>query len=397
MLLVSVVYIVLYNIFPYSSIRVKLSPRVCSPLNKIIWLKKNEPKAYKNTKKILFTEDLLHYKLGVKNTKINYSLCCTSMFFDIRSKKWSKEILNKFDIDTGLFSTPVPSGIEIGVVGKTIAEDLGFKKKVSIISGGHDQQCAALGVGAVNKGISADSMGTVECITTVLEDLVTNDLMYTNNLTIRMHVIEGKYVNFVDVLSSGSVIKWYIDNFFEKENNKNIDVYKYMYSKCNFEPSHILTLPYFSSSGTPYFDPEPKGAIIGLKLTDDKYVVFKSLIEGLIFEIALNIEITEKAGIIISELRAVGKGANSDYWLKLKASITGKKIVRMNNLESSCIGAIILAGTGINKFTLEEAISIFVKTGEEFFPDEKIKNKYIAEFEKYKKVYRSIKNIYENN
>ena len=198
----------LYNITGYP-------PGFISPLNKILWIKNEMPKIYKKTKKFLFTEDFLYHKLGIEDTKISHSLCSGTLFFDIREKKWSSKILNILDIDENLFSEPVLSGEIIGDIKKEIAEELGFRKRVSIISGGHDQQCAALGSGAFGNGIAADSMGTVECITIPMNRLLVNDYMYSNNYSNQIHVIDGMNTVLAANLSSGSILKWYRDLFYK--------------------------------------------------------------------------------------------------------------------------------------------------------------------------------------
>ena len=373
-------------------------PGFISPLNKILWVRRNRPDLYKNTKKFLFTEDLLFHKLGLKDTKINHSLCSRTLFFDIRNNEWSEDILNEFDIDINLFSEPSLSGAEVGYIREDIAEELGFKGRVLLVTGAHDQSAAALGVGAVKGGLAADGMGTVECISAVMDKLVINDKMFKNNFSIQTHAVGNKYITLAYNLSSGSILKWYKDTFATEElkvaQKKNIDVYDYLFSKLDFKPSDLYVLPYFSATGTPYFDPVPKGSIIGLSLATGKKDIFKSLVEGLVFEIAFNMELLKKVGIEINEIRVTGRAAKSDYWLKLKSSITGKPIKRMNINEAGCLAVMILAGSCIGKFTVEEAILKFVRTGKEFYPDNKIADKYKEKFERYKKVYSLISKLY---
>ncbi|MFZ3085465.1 MAG: FGGY-family carbohydrate kinase, partial [Candidatus Hydromicrobium sp.] len=158
--------------------------------------------------------------------------------------------------------------------------------------------------------------------------------------------------------------------------------------------SGLFVLPYFSSSGTPYHDPIPKGTITGLNLTTKKEDIFKAIIEGLIYEIAFNVELAEKSGVKITELRAVGGGAKSDKELTLKSSILGKPIKKMQITEAGCLATMMLAGSATDKFTLEQAISSFIKVEREFYPDEKIREKYLDRFVKYKKIYNLISQIY---
>ena len=93
------------------------------------------------------------------------------------------------------------------------------------------------------------------------------------------------------------------------------------FQDLDYKPSGSYTLPYFSGSGTPYHDPITKGSMIGLGISTERKDIFKSLVESLVFEIGFNLELLDKSGIKINELRAVGGGSRSDYWLTLKASV----------------------------------------------------------------------------
>ncbi|MCL4378432.1 MAG: FGGY family carbohydrate kinase [Actinobacteria bacterium] len=365
-------------------------PGFICPLNKILWIKNNRAEIYKKTKKILFTDDLFYHKLGIEDLKINYSLASRTLFFNVRKKIWANDILSGLDIDVNLFSKPSPSGIEIGYIKKSIAEELGFSGNVSVITGCHDQPCAAFGVGAIEGGIAADGMGTVECATICMEEALTNENMLEYNYSLQAHAIKNKYVTLAYNLSSGSIIKWFRDNLSDGQNN----TIRKISSRLTYEPSRLFTLPYFSASGTPFLDPIAKGSIIGLDLDTTKEDIFKGLIEGLVFEICNNLELTKKSGIKLTELRASGGGAKSDYELLLKASLLDRPILRMDITEAGCLGAMILAGTGKGKFTLDEAVLKFIKIKDRFEPDKNIREKYIDKFEKYKEIYGLVSQLY---
>ena len=376
-----------------------LPPQFVTALNKILWVKNNLPDIFKNTHKILFTEELLQHKLGMTDYRINYPLASTSLFFDIRNKKWSADILDKFDLDPGLFATPTPSGTAVGKVSSEIAEELGFTRDVSIVTGGHDQQCAAFGVGAISGGIAADGMGTVECVVPVFDDIIMKDSMFDNDFSTRAHVVEDKYVTFAYNFTAGSVLKWYRDKLApdlrDEAVSKGIDAYNSFFKDMDHAPSGIYTLPYFSGSGTPRHDPITKGTMIGLGINTERKDIFKSIVEGTIFEIGFNLELLERSGIGIKELRAVGGGSRSDFWLDLKASILDKPVKRMDIDEAGCLATMMLAGSAIGKFTVDEAQKNFVKIGREFHPDPEITELYSGHYEKYKKIYDLVSELYD--
>ena len=354
-------------------------PNYICPLNKIIWMKNNRPDIYKETKRFLFTQDLLYHKLGIRDTKIDYSLCSRTLFFDIGKKTWSKEILDSFDIDMDLFSKPVMSGELVGYVQEDIARELGFKKEVSVVAGAYDQTCAALGVGAIDDGIVADGMGTVECLSAATKRLLINDDMFGYKFNIQAHAVKDKYLTLGYNMTSGSCLKWYRDNLasYEKESAQaeGQDVYDVLFENLDYNPSGLLLLPYFAASGPPYFDPSPKASILGMSLSTTKKDIFKAMVEGLVFEIKFISELMEKTGINIKEIRAVGGGSKSKYWLSLKSSLMNKPVKKMRINEAGCLATMMLAGYGMGKFKLEEAVERFVKTEKIFYPEPAIEKK----------------------
>ena len=57
-----------------------------------MWWRKNQPDIYQRTWKFLCYEDFVFYKLGLEPT-MDYSMAARTMAFDIKEKKWSKEML----------------------------------------------------------------------------------------------------------------------------------------------------------------------------------------------------------------------------------------------------------------------------------------------------------------
>ena len=366
-------------------------------LGKLMWLKKHKPAIYKKTWKLLLYADFILYKLG-GNPVINYSLAARTMAFDIINKTWSDEILQAADIDKDKLPQPVPSGTKAGKIDEKLARNLGLPQNVLLVAGGHDQPCAALGAGIIKSGIAVDGMGTVECITTALDKPVISDQMAKANLVCSPHVKDDMYVTYAFNFTGGSLLKWYRDNFGYKEKQlaqkQGKDVYDILIDKAVDYPTDIYILPHFAGSGTPYMDTNARGAIIGLTLETEKSEIIKAVLEGITYEMMVNLECLDRAGIEIEELRAVGGGAKSDYWLQLKANMMGKKIVSLNISEAGTAGVAMLAGTAAGIYdSLEDAVDRLVKPKQEFYPDEKQYQKYQDKFEVYKKIYPHVKKI----
>jgi len=366
-------------------------------LGKLMWLKKYHIDVYQRTWKFLLYSEFILYKLGAEPC-INYSLAARTMAFDITKKEWSDKILNCAGIDREKLPEAVPSGRVIGKILPDIVEEMGLPEDVLLVSGGHDQPCAALGAGIIESNCAVDGMGTVECITVALDRPVISDQMAKSNLVSVPHVKKDMYVTFAFNFTGGSLLKWYRNNFGYEEvieaKNTARNVYDLLINKAAPEPTDLFILPYFAGTGTPYMDTEAKGVIMGLTQETGKDKVIRAILEGITYEMMLNLECLEEAGVKIDELKAVGGGARSEFWLQLKANMMGKKIVSLNVSEAGTLAVAMLAGTASGIYnSLEDAVEKLVKVKREFYPDEKIHGIYQEKYQNYKKIYPAVKGI----
>ena len=154
----------------------------------------------------------------------------------------------------------------------------------------------------------------------------------------------------------------------------------------------VLFLPYFEGSQTPMNDPDVEGSVLGMNLRTNKEDILYGMLEGITFDLRLNLEKIEETGNTVDALRATGGGARSDLWLKLKANITGKTIQKLNVDEAGCVSAAVLSGHGTGKFdSVEDTIESWVKVEEEFRPDMEICNGYEKKYQQFLRVYESLK------
>ncbi|HHW47262.1 MAG TPA: hypothetical protein GXX14_01425 [Clostridiaceae bacterium] len=367
-------------------------------INKVMWMKKHMQDTYNKTWKYLLFADFILYKLGAR-PHTDYSLAARTMALDIKEKKWSHEIFEEAQIDIEKFAEPVQAGTIVGEISREVADMLGLPHDVVLVAGGHDQACAALGAGVIKDMLAVDSVGTVECITPSFDRPVTSMKMAENNYVCVPHVIQGMYVTYAFTFTCGSILKWFRNQFgFEDKleaERTGRNVYEVIISRCPEEPTNLLFLPHFAGAGTPYMDTESKGVIAGLDINTSRGSVIKSILEGVNFEMLINTDRFEEAGISIDELRVVGGLAKSETFLQLKANIMGKKVVSLNISEAGTLGVAILGGTACGIYSsIEDAVTKLVKPRKEFYPDEKIHSIYMEKYEKYKKVYDAVRVLF---
>ncbi len=374
-----------------------------APLNpiysvfKMMWLKSNMPEVYNKAYKFLLFADFALFMLGAE-PHTDYSLATRTMAFDIIGKEWSDEILDCAGIDKNKFGRPVQAGTIVGTILPEIAEELGLPKDVVLVAGGHDQSCAALGCGVIEGDIAADGNGTVECITTAFSKPVISQGMAAVNLVCMPYVKKDMYVTLAFNLTSGSIMKWFRNNFaFEEkiESEKTgINTYDVLINKIPDEPTNLFLLPYFSGSGTPYMDADARGVLLGLDISTTKSEIVKAILEGITYEMMLNLENLDKAGIEVKELRSVGGMAKSDIFLQLKCDMLGKTVAAPDIYEAGTMGVAMIAGTACGIYaSLDDAAKKLIRIKRYYYPDAKKHDIYMEKFQTYKRIYPATRSI----
>jgi len=366
-------------------------------LFKLLWLREHETDVWKRTEKFLCFEDFIQYRLGI-DPAIGWSLAGRTMLFDVRKHIWDKSILDEVGLDEFHLARPLPSGTVAGIIPAGIARNIGLNGEPIVVCGGHDQVCGALGAGIINKGKAMYATGSVDCITPAFSECMLNDNLFESNLCTYDHAIRDLYTTVAFSLTGGNLLKWFKNEWAHREiddaRTSGLDVYDVILRSMDTKPASVMTLPYFTPSGTPYFDVETPGAIIGLRLTTKRSEVLKSLLEGVIFEMKLNLHILERSGIYIDELIAIGGGAKSRAWTQLKADILEKPITTVKIKEAGCLGGALLACAADTGESLPGLIERWVVYGDRIDPDRERSKIYSEKFDQYLKLYPAVKKAY---
>lgn len=349
-------------------------------LQKIQWIKKYEPEIYRKTWKFLCWEDFVIFKLTGKAV-IDYSLASRTMFFDLRKNKWSDSILDSAGIDPDSLADVKPPGYPVGEITKEASKETGLPEGTLIVTGGHDQPCASLGAGITGEGPLLDSTGTVECYGIVQERLSLKDELRRKGYAVHTYV-DGKYFTFGFSPTGGALLKWFKDNFG--------NTYDKIIEDASTSPPcsrGLFIFPYFEGSGTPHWRRGARGLFFGLTLSTRKSDLARAILESLSYELRWNIDTFESHGFKIDEIFAVGGGALSEFWLRLKASITGKKIITPERkMETSALGAAILGAYGSGFYpSIEKAKNMMVRIEKSYEPE--LREEYEDGYRKYVDLY----------
>ncbi|MDF1514077.1 MAG: FGGY family carbohydrate kinase [Anaerolineae bacterium] len=367
-------------------------------LPKLLWLKDNERHIWRSADKFLLYED---YFIGKMTGKPFISRCLASrtQLYDTKARTWSGSILDFLDLQPTKLAEITPSGSPVGHMHSSLAAALGFSTPPLIVTGGHDQACGALGVGLTEPGHAMVSTGSAEVVEVVSQEPFLNTSLYEGNMSVYAHTLPDRYLTMTLNHSGGLLLRWFRDTFGQLEiqqaAHEGKDAYQKLLENAGVEPSGLFVLPHFSGSGTPTFDAASKGAILGLTFATTKADLAKAILEGLTYELQINIEVLKNGGVQIDELRAIGGGARSPLWLQLKADITGLPVVVPRVTEAACWGAALLAGYAAGRYpSIEGAAQHAVAFNQRYVPDSERSERYAALFSLYRNVYPAVKDIH---
>ncbi|MDE5939470.1 MAG: carbohydrate kinase [Lachnospiraceae bacterium] len=382
-----------------------LRPHEMYSLPKMMWVKKNRPEIYEQAKHAFLMEDYVVFHLTGK-AQIDYSLAARTMAFDIASLSWSRELFEMAGIDVGLMSETVPIGTPAGPVLPDIAWRTGLSEKTRIVSISHDQVAAAVGAGVFDAETAVEGAGTVECITPIYEGLPPSDVMYDGYFSVVPYVIPGRYVCYAFSYTGGALIQWCVDTLAKKEKAlaeaAGISPHEYLeqaYVREHgesgaAEPTGFLVLPHFAGAATPYMDTGSKGAVIGLTAAHTVSDIYRACMEGVAYEMLLNLEWLKGSGIHFRMLHATGGGALSAVWTQMKADILNIPFTTLKTANAGTVGSAMLTGIAAGCFTdLDDAAAHMVEKTDVYLPDAARHEKYMEVFSRYRKMYDLVRGL----
>ena len=371
-----------------------LRPHEMYGISKMMYIKKHHPEVYANAAYIFQMEDYVVFHLTGKR-QIDYSLATRSMAFDISTLTWSRELLEVAGIDEGKLSSPVPTGTDAGPITASAAYATGLPAGTRVISVSHDQVAAAVGAGVFSSDTAVDGAGTVECITPVFDSMPDVDVMYNGYFSIVPYVIPGKYVAYAFSYTGGALISWCVETVAKKEKElaalEGISPNEYL-EKSSASPTGLLVLPHFAGAATPYMDTGSKGIIAGLTTASTAADIYRGCMEGVVYEMMMNVKALEGSGACFTRLSATGGGARSKEWMQMKADALNLPITALKTVDAGTVGSAMLTGiaTGIFK-DLEDAAAHMVEETETYLPRAEMHEKYAEIFRRYEPLYKAVR------
>ncbi len=366
-------------------------------LPKLLWLRDHAPEIVERAWKFLCYVDFVAFKLGVEPV-IDYSMAARTLAFDYRTEDWSDELLTAGHVRRDQLARPLPSGEIIGEIPRKLAQELGFRGSVKVVTGGHDQPAGALGAGVLQPGTAMLAIGTTEALVAVTEKPRRQMLDY--NVSCYHHAAPGNFIALSGNQTGGRLLRWYRDELAAAEraiaDETGRDVYDVIVEQIDDAPGDMILLPYFVGSGALHNDPAATGVLIGLNFDSKRADIVRAILEGLTYEQALCIRSLNEIGVEVNRITAIGGGSRSQRWMQIKSDIINLPLSVIHTSEAASLGVAMLAGCATGVYSsLEEAAAQLIKLRKTFYPRPDRVPHYQRQLTIFADLYRALRPIYE--
>ncbi len=327
---------------------------------KILWVAQNEPEIYAKARHVLLPKDYIRYRLTGKYA-MDKADGAGTILFDLKRRNWSPEVLAELGIDPG-WMPPTFEGPEVtGTVNAAAAAATGLKAGTPVVAGGGDQAAQAVGVGAVEAGIIALTLGTSGVVFASTPEAWIEP---EGRLHAFCHAVPSMWHFMGVMLSAAGSLQWLHDTLAPEMG------FDELIREAEAIPAGsegLQFLPYLSGERTPHPDPLARAAWVGLTLRHGRGHMTRAVLEGVAFGLKDCFELIKRAGLgEIRQVRISGGGARSGLWREILASAFEAELVTVNATEGAAYGAALLAGVSAQAWgNVPEACKAVVKiTGE---------------------------------
>ena len=384
------------DIDAYSLLGHRLSPSYS--IEKLMWVRDNEPEIYKKTFKMLQVKDYIIYRMTGRFVT-DYSDASGTNALDLEGLCWSDEILEAARIEKDKLPELHKSTDVIGNLTKEAAEALGLTTSTKVVCGGGDGPCSALGAGCVEKNQMFLTFGTSAWIggTTEKKFLDKDQVFFCF-----AHVIPGKYMPCGTMQSAGSSYAYARNTFCGEEIRKakeqgisSWDLINKLVSSSPAGAKGLVFLPYLTGERAPRWNPDASGSFMGIRMYHKREDYIRAVLEG----VAMNLELilqSYRQYMDIDDMILTGGGAKGDIVAKILSDVLNVNMHRPDHVEeATSIAAAVIAGVGCGVYDDFDAIHRFLKITDSVSPDETVQDCYRERKKVFDDVYQVLLPLYK--
>lgn len=336
-------------------------------LPKILWIKQNQPYVFDNAWKFLHAADYLLGKL-TGDFAVSDTSNALKSGYDLVDLRWPDFIENELAIPLDKLPRVLTPGEVVGKVSKQAAEQTGLVADTTVVAGCSDGTAALIASGASHVGTANSNLGT-----TLVIRAVSKDIVHDPKGRLYCHRHPDGYWLPGGASNTGCEG---VDRRFLPANRQRLQE-----ALPAVTPTNLIVYPLArKGERLPFNDPEAEGFVSGAPESEE--ALYAAHLEGVAFLERWTYELLHALGSEPPQaVYVTGGGAESHGWLKIRATVLSKLLLKPRVSESA-FGSAILAASRTAYRSLSEACQAMVSIDKEVEPDpanlESYANRYAA-------------------
>ena len=334
--------------------------------SKLRWIFQDSPALYRRAQagELCFgtVDSWLIWRLtGGKSHLTDHTNASRTLLYDLDRRQWDDELLKLFDCPSSILPEIRPSS---GVFANT-DPDAFFGAEVPIAGVAGDQQAALFGQGCIEPGSLKNTYGT-GCFMLAYagerRPLVPEGLLTTiacDGAGQPAFAIEGS------VFNGGAAVQWLRDDLGVIQQAADTEQIAHSIP----DTRGVYLVPAFSGLGAPHWDAGARGAIFGLTRGGGRAEIIRATLESIAYQShELASLMAQALGVELQCLRVDGGASANNFLMQFQADISRLRVERPRQIESTAVGAALLAGIGVGIWQHDQLPESLQDIEQDFLP-----------------------------
>lgn len=306
---------------------------------KILWVKQHQPDLFRQVKKFLCAKDFIAFKLTGR-CATDYSDASGSNLFDLTRRAWSADLIDAIGLDAAALPEIHASTDILGEVTREASEATGLKSGTPVVIGGGDGACATAGAGVIAPGDAYCNIGSSAWISFASAA----PLFDPQQRTFTFHHLHPRLFTPMGTMQAAGGARDWLTQLIGTATDEEM---AQVAPGCD----GALFLPYLIGERSPWWNPQARGAFVGLTMNHSRAALARAALEGVVFNLRLILDALESQGAALPAIRLIGGGAQSPVWQQILADVFARPIHLLDlRSEASSWGAAVAGGIGVGVY-----------------------------------------------
>ena len=271
-----------------------------------------------------------------------------TMLFNIHEQAWDEELLTRLDIPGAMLPIVEDCCAAFGVTDPAL-----FGTSIPILGIAGDQQAALIGQGCFSEGMIKSTYGT-GCF--VIVNTGARVVVSDNHLlTTVAYRLNGKVTYGLEgsIFVAGAAVQWLRDGLKLVSSAAQTEAI----AAAHPDSQGVYLVPAFTGLGAPWWDPDARGAILGLTRDTGIADIVTATLQSVCFQTRDLLNAMRGDGVSPTIIRVDGGMVNNNWMTQELANLLQLTVDRPAVIETTALGAAYLAGLGAGLYADESAIA----------------------------------------